>query len=238
MCHMRKVGFVGFIAAITVALLLPVLSTSAQEGPYLNFTSLDHAACTPGEYPVLSFNWGNPEMRIVHVWSLTNARTLQTTTWVVPIEDVGDFQEHHIPIENPVPDGTQVGDTLTQRAEVCPGVALAPALQDGCQAYDSDSVSWKCGGLPGCDTQIPIPSTAVVGAFTQTTPVYWAPGKMTDPVVSIEAGKTAWVLGLDATGQYYKIVWVCDLLWVPVNTIGPNYDAVWNGAPLPTGVVE
>jgi len=27
-------------------------------------------------------------------------------------------------------------------------------------------------------------------------------------------------------------------VWVPKATLGPNYDAVWNGAPLPTAVVE
>ena len=26
---------------------------------------------------------------------------------------------------------------------------------------------------------------------------------------------------------------MCNLLWVPVNTMGPNYDDVWKGRPLP-----
>jgi len=54
----------------------------------------------------------------------------------------------------------------------------------------------------------------------------------------LPAGKTAWVLGQDASGQFYKIVWTCTMLWVPVSTMGPNFDAVWNGAPLPTNVVQ
>lgn len=92
--------------------------------------------------------------------------------------------------------------------------------------------------LPGCDALLPIPSTAVVGAFVADAPTYWQPGKLTNPLVTIEAGNTAWVLGKDVSGTYYKIIWVCDYLWVPVNTIGPNNDAVWRGTPLPVGVVE
>ncbi len=92
--------------------------------------------------------------------------------------------------------------------------------------------------VPGCDVQISLTSTAVVGAFVSNAPTGWAPGQLTAPLITLPAGKTAWVLGQDATHQYYKIVWVCTLLWVPVNTMGPNYDSVWNGAPLPTNVVK
>jgi len=92
-------------------------------------------------------------------------------------------------------------------------------------------------GGPGCDVLMPIPATAVGGTFVADAPVYWKPGELTSPVVTIRAGNSARVLGLDASGQYYKIIWVCDFVWVPKATLGPNYDAVWNGAPLPTGVV-
>ncbi len=90
----------------------------------------------------------------------------------------------------------------------------------------------------GCDMLIAIPSTAVVGAFVADAEVYWAPGKLVEPDTTITAGNTAWVLGVDETGAYYKIVWVCQYLWVPVSTMGPNFDKVWNGTPLPTGVVS
>jgi len=92
--------------------------------------------------------------------------------------------------------------------------------------------------VPGCNALIPIPDTAVVGAFTADAQAYWKPGELTAPVVVLEAGKTAWVLGVDASGAYYKVIWNCQYLWVPVNTLGPNYDEVWNGTPLPTTVVS
>ncbi len=70
------------------------------------------------------------------------------------------------------------------------------------------------------------------------TPLYWAPGELVNPTQVIEAGDTARVIGLDASGEYYQIIWVCDFLWVPKDTLAPNPDAVWQGAPLPTDVVE
>jgi hypothetical protein len=93
-------------------------------------------------------------------------------------------------------------------------------------------------GAPGCDVLVPLPSTAVVGAFVADAPLYWTPGQLTSPLVTLPAGKTAWVIGKDATGGYYKVLWVCQFVWVPVNTLGPNYDAVWQGRPLPADVVK
>jgi hypothetical protein len=114
-----------------------------------------------------------------------------------------------------------------------------------------DTMTWDCTTglemvapapdsalLPGCDVLMPIPATTVGGAFVADAPTSWAPGKPTEPLVTIPAGNTARVIGLDASGAYYKIIWECDFLWVPKNTMGPNYDNVWNGAPLPTAVVE
>jgi len=92
--------------------------------------------------------------------------------------------------------------------------------------------------VAGCDALLPIPATAVGGTFVADAPVYWAPGKLTSPLVTIRAGNTARVIGQDDTGQFYKIIWVCDFVWVPTATMGPNYDNVWHGAPLPTGVVK
>ncbi len=115
--------------------------------------------------------------------------------------------------------------------------ALELSTPDG-GCFAIDNIETGLAVLPGCDVLLPIPATAVGGAFVADAPVYWKPGELTSPLVTIPAGNTAWVLGQDASGQYYKIIWVCDLVWVPKATMGPNYDAVWNGAPLPTGVVQ
>jgi hypothetical protein len=90
----------------------------------------------------------------------------------------------------------------------------------------------------GCVSLLYLPSTSVVGAFVTDAPVYSDPGVLTNPQITIEAGKTYWVLGVDATGQYYAIYIACSRVWVPVSSMGPNYDDVWQGRPLPTVVIE
>ena len=91
---------------------------------------------------------------------------------------------------------------------------------------------------PGPD-MVPIPETAVGGAFTQTTPIYHSPSMdAVVPDVVVEAGKTIWVYGLDESGGFYKVMLAGNFFWVPVETLGPNYDDVWQGTPLPTVVVE
>ncbi len=83
-----------------------------------------------------------------------------------------------------------------------------------------------------------LPPNAVVGQVLATTTAYWAPGEITNPPVVLEAGKTAWVLGQDESGEYYQIAFACSYLWVPVEAMGPNPDAVWNNTPLPTDTVN
>jgi hypothetical protein len=90
---------------------------------------------------------------------------------------------------------------------------------------------------PGADL-VPIPSEAVVGTFTSSTPLYFDDdaGSATDSMM--DAGKTLWVLGVNASGTYYQVLLSGKMYWVPVGTIGPTYDEVWNGTPLPTTVVN
>ena len=100
--------------------------------------------------------------------------------------------------------------------------------------FTCDADDFAVTSIPGCDQYMPIKTTSVVGTFVLDAPLYWAPGELVQPYTTIPAGKTAWVLGIDATGAYYKIVWVCDVLYVPRGTMGPNFDAVWGGRALPT----
>jgi hypothetical protein len=106
------------------------------------------------------------------------------------------------------------------------------------KTYICSSTEIPINGTAGCDAFVDIPDTAVGGQFIKSTPVFWGPDPSMMTGIIIEVGKTAWVLGIDESGQYYKILWSCQSLWVPVNAIGPNYDEVWNGQPLPTVVVE
>jgi hypothetical protein len=100
------------------------------------------------------------------------------------------------------------------------------------------TVAISCG-VAGCDAQVNIPPQAVVGSFVAPAAVYFAPGQLiTNPPLTIEAGKTYWVAGQDATGMYRKVLLSCQWVWVLRDTVGPNYDSVWQGKPLPTDVVN
>jgi hypothetical protein len=105
----------------------------------------------------------------------------------------------------------------------------------------SVNIHWSCSGVAagGCDTTVNIPPQAVVGEFVTNASAYYEPGNLiTSPPVTIEAGKTYWVAGQDATGMYRKVLLGCTWVWVEFNTVGPNFDDVWQGKPLPTTVVN
>jgi hypothetical protein len=91
---------------------------------------------------------------------------------------------------------------------------------------------------PGCTEQINFTSDAVVGLFANSTRAYWGPALNQVTDIRFEAGKTVWVLGKDSSGQFYKVLLSCSFLWVSVNSMVPNHDNVWRGAPLPTQIVS
>lgn len=90
---------------------------------------------------------------------------------------------------------------------------------------------------PGPD-MVPIPDSAVVGKFLAWTPLYYLPHLDAPTDYNMEPGQSLWVFGVDASGQFYQVLLSGKLIWAPVESMGPNYDAVWNGTPLPTTVVE
>lgn len=80
-----------------------------------------------------------------------------------------------------------------------------------------------------------LPSNAVVGSLQFSTPAFYEPGKEAVGV-TVNAG-TYWVLGVDETGEYYKIQIACEHLWLPVGVLQPSFESPWSGQPLPTNVV-
>jgi hypothetical protein len=121
---------------------------------------------------------------------------------------------------NPVPEQSVVLGTGT-----CPGLSHHVHVQQQTP-------------VAGCEAEINIPATAVGGLFTANAPLYWAPGKLIEPTMTIPAGNTALVIGPDASASYDEILWGCNLVWVPSNTLASNPDNVWHNTPLPTAVVQ
>ncbi len=108
----------------------------------------------------------------------------------------------------------------------------------GCLAIDSLNsvgVSMAVAPGPGPD-MIPLPTHAVVGAIINPTDAMWAPMEGASTGIVLQPGMTLWVLGQDESGAYYEVALSGITLWVKVGDMGPNYDEVWGGHPLPTVV--
>ncbi|MBK9748371.1 MAG: hypothetical protein IPO91_16575 [Chloroflexi bacterium] len=80
---------------------------------------------------------------------------------------------------------------------------------------------------------VPLPTTAVQGRLAQTTPTYAVASLDTPTTIMLPAG-TAWYVIAGESG-FYRLWIACGAtpLWVPASVVTPNYDAPWNGAPLP-----
>ncbi len=111
--------------------------------------------------------------------------------------------------------------------------AVTISAPNGCFAIDDLSTT-EAGG-PGPD-MVYIPSTAVVGRFLVDTPIYTMPDPSAATTPIMTAGMSAWVYGVDPGGHYYLVMFAGSFFWVPMETMGPNYDDVWHGRPLPNGI--
>ncbi len=85
---------------------------------------------------------------------------------------------------------------------------------------------------------VEIPAGAVVGTFTDWTPLYYMSHPDAPSNFQMQPGQSLWVVGIDESGAFYKVLLSGDWYWVPAANIGPTYDDVWHGTPLPTTVVE
>ncbi len=133
-----------------------------------------------------------------------------------------------------------------------PGVysfVLKYPVENGAHSDGIDFKSKEAGAAPRLDItytvsasgpgpdMIPIPEHAVVGTLLRTTPVYYAPDPLAVGTIELETPMTLWVFGIDQSGEFYLAMLAGKTFWLPVDAVGPNYDEVWNGKPLPTTVV-
>jgi hypothetical protein len=109
---------------------------------------------------------------------------------------------------------------------------------DPANSYTVTASGCEDTSVAGCDTLLAIPSQAVMGQFTSDATVYWAPETGAATPLTVSTGKTYRVTGQDATGQFRQIILECQFVWVPLNTVGPDPEPLWGGAPLPTTVVK
>lgn len=128
---------------------------------------------------------------------------------------------------------------------------LKSAAGNGLPQQIDFEATGTCAGLPTFGSEPPasnpqpvvssvpgtaIPSGSVVGLLTADTLASYAPGYSTH--ITLHAGQTFWVVGLDATAAYYKIVLANAYLWVPAELMVPTPGAPWYSTPLPTRTVS
>ena len=119
-----------------------------------------------------------------------------------------------------------------------------------CFAWDGQTYTETFGGvtyyiwfydafLPVCPMGVEMfdYSDSVQGSFVANTQLLGMPDASSGINVVMQIGKTVWVHGVDATGSFFKISVGGAFAWVPVSSLQPNYDEVWNGAPLVVPVV-
>ncbi|MBL8133791.1 MAG: hypothetical protein JNL42_18155 [Anaerolineae bacterium] len=168
--------------------------------------------------------------------------------------DDGDYGVISVPVSRPVTfslfDVTGAQYTVLSGMTEGDAAYTAYLLANGvCLAEDYEDASANLSGLPtlspyvicgsgaatatGCS--LTLPSGSVVGEAPLGAQIYYAPGQVTS--MTLNPG-TYWVIGMDASGAYYKIVLACQYVWVPVASMQPSYQAPQNGAPLPTRVVS
>jgi hypothetical protein len=137
------------------------------------------------------------------------------------------------------------GDTLvfdflvTSFGPVAPGVGLE-VNQGGTALFYTEipDITADCLASLAVGCTPSLTAGAVVGQITQTTVAHFAPSLDAATTTVLPAGQTWWVLGTDASGDWYKILVSCEDVWVPASALGPNFDAVWGGAALPGNALQ
>ncbi|NDJ78908.1 MAG: hypothetical protein GYB65_21870 [Chloroflexi bacterium] len=240
------------ITVMTVALVLVAFQPTAEADSIMNFVSAS-ATCTSGTYSIdvdlffldgESVEVSGPEDTAVVVYDADGTYLGSDVYWAfesAPLEGIG--YGGTIPFLEAA-DGPYVTFALYYEAYSLPtfGVTeVGPPLDGDETLADSRQVAVDCGAdpvvVPGCDVQIPLDG-AVGGTFVANAATYWTPGELTSPLITIPASKTVLVFGQDASESYYKVLLECQFLWVEKDTIGPNFDDVWQGTPLPTTIVD
>ncbi len=215
-----------FAVFITVLLVTAVPSFAAQAG---TIDSISQSGCTvnvtvtttgdAGTYRLLVLDGGLQYALVTFAGSMG-----QTQTVSFPVLKVVDDD----PIAPGAGSGVGVGIYLMD----ADGFSFADILDVDENFTIFSSQECQDAYFAALCAQGSIPEGSVVGALPNAQLAYYAPGLATgNPQVILNPG-TYWVV--DVRDGFYQIILACQLLWVPIETMGPNFDEVWFGRPLPT----
>jgi hypothetical protein len=234
----RRVLF-GALAAALLAALVIVPVPAAHADSWLYFVSAS-TTCQEGTFSFRAGESGSPAL---------SGPTLSGPNVLVEVVDgqgtLLGTKEYSVPYTGGLYHGTigysqtpveSVTFELYAYPQVSPGMTGASQLPARLYLADTVTIPDPCAS-PGCDQLIPMDG-AVMGLFRADAPAYSVPGQLVMPPVTIQAGKTLYVFGQDASEQYYQVLLVCTFLWVPKNTLAPDPEPLWHSTPLPTTIVQ
>jgi hypothetical protein len=132
-----------------------------------------------------------------------------------------------------VPEPDTDGDGVPDSLDKCPGF-------DNAEDHDKDGIPTGCDDTPHrpgpdmCD----MPGWSVVGTFVVDSPLYYSTCADCYSDDVMKQGQLLWVIGMDASYQYYRVLLMCHKYWVPAANIGPTADYPWFGKGLPAQIVD
>ncbi|MFN8530421.1 MAG: hypothetical protein U0670_17605 [Anaerolineae bacterium] len=97
-----------------------------------------------------------------------------------------------------------------------------------------DDLGTNCSS-PATDCPYPLPAGAVQARVLFSTPAYYAPSldAQMSPAMILPVGESWWVIGAQDGFYHLFITCAARYIWVPAESLGANFDIVWNGAALP-----
>lgn len=97
-----------------------------------------------------------------------------------------------------------------------------------------DDLGTNCSA-PQTDCPYPLPAGAVQARVLFSTPAYYAPSFDAEisPAMILPVGESWWVIGAQDGFYHLFITCAARYVWVPAESLGANFDIVWNGRALP-----
>lgn len=226
---MKSLKRLGIVAAVIIASLLLVVPSFAAPGG--NIVGVSQDGCTLNITVNITGDTGIYRIYITDTGltyalkSFQGVSGQQTTVSIPVISSVSD---------NPITVGSGSGFGVDIHLMDEAGFSFTDLL-DRVATYEilNDEECQAAYLAAQCAAGV-IPEGAVVGALPESQLAYYAPGLATgNPRVFLNPG-TYWIVDVAVEEGFYQILLACNLLWVPIDSMRPNYDEVWQGRPLPT----
>ena len=168
--------------------------------------------------PFAGLPFGHAAGRIV-----ASAQPVASPTPVPPTATV-------VPMHTPLPTPTTIP---------LPGPSATPDLSS---PYIENGVLYNFGAFTNVrnssdfNNDVPPPGS-VMGRMLSTVIVYQDPNTI-NPLFYAIQDRRVWVLGPDPSGQFYRIIYNHQRVWVLAAALSTDPDSPWNNAPLPTTLLS